>query len=212
MTRLDEHRPRADGRYSRRSKLPCRWDCRRALVVLARATRSAWRAGPGRPSPVGRASHGGDPGTKPIAHRLRQARRGLRARPAGPAGRPRGSKSAVFYPNSGKLPVRRGSKRRDAAPRVVRARRRRGFPCAGLPCAGLPGAGLPGHRATGCRASGRRLPMPRLSPLDGLAGRAARDCMHRWNAAVRSRTIVKWACSPYIPGIALIDYLPGDFP
>ncbi len=158
MTRLDEHRPSADGRYSRRSKLPCRWDCRRALVVLARASRSPWRAGPARSSQLGRASHGCDPGPKSIAHRLRQARRGLRARPAGPAGRPRGSKSAVFYPKSGKLPVRGASERRDAAPLVVRARRRRGFPGAGPPGAGLPGAGPPGAGPPGVGPPGAGAP------------------------------------------------------
>ncbi|MGF6371500.1 hypothetical protein OKW40_004250 [Paraburkholderia sp. RAU6.4a] len=194
MTRLDEHRPRADGRYSRRSKLTCRRDRRRALVVLARAGSSdvARRCGAFGAYRAWLARFGAE--SKPVAHRLRPARRGLPARPARPAGRPRGLKSAVFYPKSGKLPAQRGIERQDAVQRVVRARRRRGFAGAGLPGAGLPGAGHPG------------------AGLSARWARRSRDCMQRWNAAVRLRTIVMGGRNPYIPNIALIDYLPGDFP
>ncbi|MGF6956588.1 hypothetical protein QFZ97_002453 [Paraburkholderia youngii] len=180
--RLDERRPRADGRYSRRSKLPCRRDCRRALVVLARAVRPTWCA---VPVLTGRASRGCGAESEPVAHRLRPARRGLPARPARPAGRPRGLKSAVFYPKSGKLPVRGGSERQDAAQRVVRARRRHGFAGAGHPGAGHPDAG---HPDAGQPDAGQ--PDARLCARSARRPRRACDCMQRWNAAVRSRTIV----------------------
>ncbi|MGF6539688.1 hypothetical protein OKW32_002974 [Paraburkholderia youngii] len=171
MTRPDERRPRADGRYSRRSKLPCRRDCRRALVVLARAVRPTWSAVPVRAVLAGRA-------LARVWRRVGARRAPVAAGPARLAGAACTSRwTSTRLEKRGILP----EERQAASAGRQRAARRRAARCA---CA-TP-ARFCGRWASGRRAAGRppfrvvsspAAPCVRLHAAMERCGAVAHDCL-----------------------------------
>ncbi|MGF6465871.1 hypothetical protein OKW50_002140 [Paraburkholderia youngii] len=176
MTRPDERRPSADGRYSRRSKLPCRRDCRRALVVLARAVRPTWCAVPVRSVLAGRA-------LARVWRRVGARRTPVAAGPAMLAGAACTSRwTSTRLEKRGILP----EERQAASAGRQRAARRRAARCACATPARFCGRRAAGRRASGRRAAGRppfrvvsspAAPCVRLHAAMERCGAVAHDCL-----------------------------------